>query len=98
MKDNSPKRFRETMTYGQVTRWLNFIKTRSMAFQTVKGMEEDLKEFLEAWNKVSKYDGPKKEKSGQAWNQTYWTTLVNLDFMYISLEEKYRKIIKENSK
>lgn len=96
MSDNTPKRFKETMTPASVSRWLKYIKTRSMAFQTEKELENDLKEFLETWNMVDKYDGPKTEGSG-SWNHTYWTTLVQLDFQFVSLEEKYRKIVKEKS-
>ena len=97
MTDNSPKRFRETMTPSNVTRWMKYIKNRAMSFKSEKELEKDVKEFLETWDKVDNYKGPKKEGTC-AWNQVYWTTLVQLDFQFVSLEEKYRKILMEKSK
>lgn len=83
-------KFKESMTPGQLDRWLKFTKCVVSSYTLVKELEEESKEFLAMWKKVKNYDGPKKTET--SWDQQYWMSCVELDFHFITLREKYTKL------
>ena len=88
-------RFKDVMTPAELNKWMKYIKTRSMSFQTVSGMEQETKEFLELWNSVENYQGAKRSYDNITWSHEYWTMLVHLDFQFITLQQMYTKIKRE---
>lgn len=94
-KDHRSGRFNDNMTPADLNRWLKYVKARSMSFQIEKELESDVKELMETWNDINNYNGPKKMNG--AWEQNYWNSLVKLDFLFVSLQEKHRNLIRKRS-